>query len=134
MPFSVRRNASGVLFETVSEVISIRTMMVSGSVTVSKSLLSSVDAAHRLGISVLTLYDWLSQSDAGQFEIRGQPVTIDYFQGGRRGQGRIMIEKQEIDRLLSLMRVTPKARRVPQRPQKKSTLQHITTRLGRPDD
>ena len=97
-------------------------------------LLNSNDAATALGVSVLTLYDWLSQSDAGQFEIRGQPVTIEYFQGGRRGQGRIKIDTQEIDRLLSLMRVAPKARHVRQRPKKRSALQHITTQLGRPDD
>ena len=97
-------------------------------------LLNSKDAATALGVSILTLYDWLSQSDAGEFEIRGQPVTIDYFQGGRRGQGRIKIDTQEIERLLSLMRVSPKARRARPRPKKRSTLQHITTKLGRPDD
>jgi hypothetical protein len=100
----------------------------------SSELLSSEQAARRLGISVLTLYDWLAQSDAGQLEIRGRPVTIDYFQGGRRGQGRIKIDKQEIDRLLSLMRVLPNAKPARQQPQKRSTLQHITTKLGRPGD
>jgi hypothetical protein len=97
-------------------------------------LLTPNEAAWKLGISVLTLYDWLSQSDADEFEIRGQPVTIDYYQGGRRGQGRIKIDTKEIERLLSLMRVTPKAARARLRPKKKTTLQHITTKLGRPDD
>jgi hypothetical protein len=97
-------------------------------------LLSSRDAAEALGVSVSTLYDWLAQSDAGQFEIRGQLVTIDYFQGGRRGQGRIKIAGREIERLLSLMRVVPSARPTRQLPKKRSTRQHITTKLGRPDD
>ena len=99
-----------------------------------RELLNLKDAATALGVSVLTLYDWLSQSDPGEFEIRGQPVTIDYLQGGRRGQGRIMIDKQEIERLLSLMRVAPRARQARQRPKARSTLQHITTKLGRPDE
>ena len=96
--------------------------------------LSSKEAAAALGISVLTLYDWLSQADAGEFEIRGQPVTIAYYQGGQRGQGRIRIDAQEVERLLSLMRVTPKVTRTRTRPQKTSALQHITTNLGHPED
>ena len=96
--------------------------------------LSSKEAAAALGISVLTLYGWLSQSDAGEFEIRGQPVTIAYYQGGQRGQGRIRIDAQEVERLLSLMRVKPKETRARKRPQNKSALQHITTKLGRPED
>jgi hypothetical protein len=97
-------------------------------------LLNSKDAAAALGLSVLTLYDWLSQSDAGEFEIRGQPVSVAYYQGGRRGQGRIKIDTQEIERLLSLMRVAPRPARARKRPTKKTTLQHITTQLGHPDD
>lgn len=103
-------------------------------VGMSPELLTSEEAAHRLGISVLTLYDWLTQSDAGTFEIRGQAVTIAYFQGGRRGQGRIKIEVQEIERLLSLMRVAPKSQRTRNPPNSTPALQHITTKLGRPDD
>jgi hypothetical protein len=97
-------------------------------------LLNSKDAAAALGLSVLTLYDWLGQSDAGRFEIRGQPVTIAYYQGGRRGQGRIKIDSREIDRLLSLMRVSPQPNALRKKPTKKPTLQHITAKLGRPED
>ena len=97
-------------------------------------LLTAKDAAAALGISVLTLYDWLYQSDMGKFNIRGQPVTIDYYQGGRRGQGRIKIDVQETQRLLSMMRVSPKVPGTRKQPTKKSTLQHISTRLGRPED
>lgn len=95
---------------------------------------NSREAAAQLGISVLTLYDWLSQSDAGRFAIRGEQTTIHYFQGGRNGQGRIQITRSEVERLLSLMivRPTPVTRR--QSPLPRQSLQHITARPGRPDD
>ncbi len=76
-------------------------------------LLSTTDAARLLGISRATMYQWLADSDAGAFMIRGQPVTIDYLQGGRKGQGRIRIEAAEVERLRELMRVRPRLR--PQR-------------------
>ncbi|TWT38949.1 MerR family transcriptional regulator [Blastopirellula retiformator] len=99
------------------------------------NLLTSQQAAEVLGISVLTLYDWLGQSDVGEFEIRGERVTIVYYQGGRKGQGRIRIEEAEVRRLLSLMRSTPKPQRRRQSLKKKSNaFQHITAKLGRPDD
>jgi hypothetical protein len=40
-------------------------------------LLDPREAAHRLEISVTSLYDWLGQSDRGLLMIRGQSVTID---------------------------------------------------------
>ncbi|MEZ6125220.1 MAG: DNA-binding protein [Planctomycetaceae bacterium] len=98
-------------------------------------LLTSQQAAEALGISVLTLCDWLGQSDAGEFEVRGEPVTIEYYQGGRKGQGRIRIDGAEVRRLLSFMRSTPKPQCRRQSPTKKSnSFRHITTKLGRPDD
>lgn len=97
-------------------------------------LLTSEQAANALGISVLTLYEWLSHSDAGEFQIRGQSVSIEYYQGGRRGQGRIRIAESEVDRLMSLMRVQPKAKRVRQKPVPKLKTQYITVTSGRPDD
>ena len=93
-----------------------------------------MEAAQRLGISTATLYDWLSQSDAGTFMIRGQPTTIRYYQGGRKGQGRIKIDRQELDRLLSLMMVSPKTTPSRRPPRKQTSFQHITTKPGRPDD
>lgn len=86
-------------------------------------LLTSEQAAAKLGISVLTLYDWLSQSDSGKFAIRGQAITINYFQGGRRGQGRIRIENQEVERLQDAMRVQPQ----PQAPRRWSTRTTLST-------
>ena len=97
-------------------------------------LLTSRETARRLGISPATLYDWLAQSDAGTFVIRGMPTTIHYYQGGRKGQGRIKIEPQEIERLLDLMKVSPKTNSRRQPPRPTTPFQHITTKLGRPDD
>ena len=95
-------------------------------------LLSSNEASCRLGISRATMYDWLSQSDAGTLVIRGRRVTIDYLQGGARGQGHIKIEAKEVERLRDLMRVRPcpKGTRRPA----KQTLSYpgITVKLGRP--
>ena len=70
-------------------------------------LLSAAEAARRLGISTASLYDWLGQSDAGTFALRGKPVTVNYLQGGAQGQGRIKLEAREVERLRDLMRVQP---------------------------
>jgi hypothetical protein len=99
----------------------------------SKELLTSRDAARRLGISVPRLYEWLALSDRGDFQLRGAPVTIDYFQGGAKGQGRIRIAAKEVDRLLGLMRVWPAPQRDRRSPARRPTLQHITAKPGRPD-
>lgn len=99
----------------------------------SAELLSSQAAARRLGISVASLYDWLARSDCGEFIIRGQPYTIDYLQGGARGQGRIQIEDSEIVRLKEAMRVRPQSIRCRQRPQQIQHFPGITVPLGRPD-
>ena len=101
---------------------------------VCNELLPAAEAAQRLGIATTSLYDWLAQSNEGVFTIRGQSVTIDYFQGGPKGQGRIRIEVSEVERLLSMMRVMPKPTVVRKKPAKKSVLRHITTKLGRPED
>ena len=72
-------------------------------------LLTAQEAARRLGISTASLYGWLGQSDAGTFVLRGQPVVVDYLQGGAKGQGRIKLEAQEVERLRNLMRVQPRS-------------------------
>jgi len=95
---------------------------------------STDEAANYLGIRVSTLYDWLSQSDAGTFMLRGQQVTIEYFQGGRRGQGRIRVQQSEVARLLNLMKVRPNPKPVRRSPRPKQSQSHITAKLGRPDD
>jgi len=96
--------------------------------------LTSDEAAQMLGIRRATLYSWLRMSDAGELVFRSQPVTIRYLQGGRAGQGRILIESSEVERLLSLMQVTPRPSRVRQSPTKLQDYRYITTRPGRPDD
>ena len=99
----------------------------------SEELLSTMEAARRLGISRASLYDWLSQSNAGQFMLRGQSVTIAYLQGGARGQGRIRIEAREVERLKELMRVQPYPL-LPRRPAiKESHFPGIMVKLGRPN-
>jgi len=98
----------------------------------SDELLTAAEAAHRLGIMVTTLYDWLGRSRIGELEIRGRRVTINYLQAGPKGQGRIRIESAEIDRLRDLMRVPtlPVVRRAPRTTP--TTWPGITVPLGRP--
>lgn len=99
----------------------------------SDELLSAEDAARRLGISRASLYEWLAQSDRGTFMLRGRLVTINYLQGGPRGQGRIKIEAGEIERLKDRMRARPR-RQSPKRQSAPSrAFPGITVRLGRPD-
>lgn len=98
----------------------------------SDQLLTAAEAATRLGITVTTFYDWLGRSRIDELEIRGRKVTIQYLQGGARGQGRIRIEAAEVERLRDLMRVHP---RVPpqtiHRP-RAVAWPGITVPLGRP--
>src|SRR2546430_2150503 len=99
----------------------------------SGELLSAREAARRLGMAVTSLYDWLGQSDRGLLVLRGQPVTINYLQGGWRGQGRIRIEAAEVERLKDLMRVHPQ-RIIPRRPPvRQQSFPGITVPLGWPD-
>lgn len=96
-------------------------------------LLSAPEAARQLGIRVSSLYDWLARSDAGEFVLRGQSFTINYFQGGARGQGRIQIEAAEIERLHEAMRVHPQTIRPRRPPVRIQHYPHINVPLGRPD-
>lgn len=107
---------------------------IGSTAAMSETLLSAKEAARRLGISVACFYDWLSQSDRGEFVLRGQRVTVDYFQGGARGQGRIKLDADEVERLKELMRVQP--RPLPQRrpPSKQHHYPGITVELGDPGD
>ncbi len=100
----------------------------------SDELVSAKECARRLGISVTTLYDWLGQSDRTLLVIRGRSVTIDYFQGGPQGQGRIRIGSAEIERLRELMRVRPTHAPLRRSPIRRDSFPGITAKLGRPDD
>lgn len=97
------------------------------------NLLTAKESARRLGIMVTTLYDWLGQSQWGLLRIQGQPVTINYFQSGPNGQGRILIEDTEILRLRELMRVRSKRLPPRQMPVQRNQFPGITVPLGRPD-
>lgn len=99
----------------------------------SSPLLSTQEAAQRLGIAVSSLYDWLARSNAGKFVLRGQPFTVRYFQGGAQGQGRIQIEEAEIERLREAMRVHPQPVRPRCPPARFPHFPGITVPLGRPD-
>jgi hypothetical protein len=103
-----------------------------GAPTSSAALLSATAAASLLGITVTTLYDWLGQSDRGLLVIRGQRTTIEYFQGGPRGQGRIQIEAAELNRLRELMRVHPQRAIPRQLPVRRDCFPGIRVPLGRP--
>ena len=98
----------------------------------SDDLLSTNEAAQRLGISRATMYQWLAESDAGALVIRGQPITIDYLQGGAKGQGRIKMESEEVERLKDLMRVKPRIRTSRHLPTCVQSYPGITVELGRP--
>ena len=97
-------------------------------------LLNSAQAADALGISVPTLYDWLSQSDRGDFAIRGIPVRVSYLQGGQRGQGRIKVSTKEVERLLELMRVSPKPKKQLRSRRTNSGFSFLKSTPGRPDE
>jgi hypothetical protein len=96
------------------------------------TLLSAKQAAERFGISVPTMYDWLSRSDYGFLIIRGQKVTIRYFQGGCKGEGRIRIETAEVERIIELMRVMPQQIVVRRPSVRRHQFPGITVPLGRP--
>ena len=94
--------------------------------------LSAKKAAQCLGVAVTTFYDWLGQSDRGLLKIRGESVTIDYFQSGQQGQGRIQLEASEVDRLRERMRVHPKPAVTRRPPTRHNVYPGITVPLGRP--
>ena len=97
-------------------------------------LLPVQEAARRLGIAPATLYDWLGQSDHRLLLIRGRRVTVDYLQGGPKGQGRIRISVNEIERIKQLMRVRPQPLQVRRPPARRTSFPGITVPLGRPPD
>ena len=96
-------------------------------------LLTIRQAAGRLGLTAPTLYDWLGRSDRGLLVVRGESVTVDYYQGGPGGQGRIRIPAREVERLLELTRVRPQPARQRRPPVRRDAFPGITVPLGRPD-
>jgi hypothetical protein len=97
-----------------------------------EDLLTAKEAARRLGVAVASLYDWLGRSDRSLLVIRGQPVTINYLQGGPLGHGRIRITADEVERLKGLMRVRPQPHRPRRHPPRRDAFPGITVPLGLP--
>ena len=97
-----------------------------------EGLLSSKEAARRLGITPGTFYGWLTQSNAGQFMLNGHVTEIIYYQSGPRGGGPIRIEAAEVDRLQELMRVAPSCVPARRAAAPVVALPGITVKLGRP--
>jgi hypothetical protein len=95
-------------------------------------LLTTRQAARRLGITTASLYTWLAQSNIGAFVLHGHPVTIDYIQGGAKGQGKILLEPREVERLKDLMRVHPRSVPARQPPSPPTDFPGIVVKLGRP--
>jgi hypothetical protein len=97
-----------------------------------EELLSPRLAAGRLGVTTTTLYDWLGRSRRGLFVLRGQPVAVEFFQTGAKGQGRIRIPAREVERLKELMRVPVEPTRTRRPPVRRDRFPGITVPLGRP--
>jgi len=102
-------------------------------IEMNQAYLSAKEAAIHLGISTATLYGWLGESDRGLLLIRGQSVTIEYFQSGRKGQGRIQIEPCEVGRIRDLMRVHPQRANSRRPPIQQVSFPGITAPLGHPN-
>jgi hypothetical protein len=64
--------------------------------------------------------------------LRGQSLTIQYLQGGSRGQGRIKPEESEIERLKDAMRVHPHSSVARHQTVQREHYPGITVPLGRP--
>lgn len=94
--------------------------------------LNAAEAANELGLRPATFYDWLSRSDYGLLEIRGVQVRIDYLQGGAKGQGKIRISEQEVQRIIELLRVKPMVMPRPPAPRPHRSFPGISVPLGRP--
>lgn len=105
---------------------------IDGPTSMSEDFLTAAEAARRLGITTTTFYDWVGKSRIGELEIRGRRVTIEFFQGGARGQGRIRLEAGEVERLRELMRVRSQTVAVRPPPVKQTHFPGIYVPLGRP--
>ena len=103
------------------------------AVRADEEILTPTQAASRLGVTTTTLYDWLGRSRRGLFVLRGQSVTVEFFQTGAKGQGRIRIPAREVERLKELMRVPVEPVRTRRPPVRRDRFPGITVTLGRPD-
>jgi hypothetical protein len=97
-----------------------------------EDFLTAAESASRLGVTRATMYAWLGLSRRNLLEIRGQRVTIEFFQTGAKGQGRIRLDAREVERIREFLRVKPTAapERRPSVPRR--TFPHISVPLGHP--
>jgi hypothetical protein len=98
-----------------------------------EEMLTPRQVAARLGVTATTLYDWLGRSRRGLFVLRGQAVTVEFYQTGAKGQGRIRLPAREVERLKELMRVPVEPARVRRPPVRRDRFPGIIVPLGRPD-
>lgn len=96
------------------------------------ALITAREAAQRLGISTPTFYAWLRQSRTGGLVLRGHCTKVNYFQGGQKGQGRILIEEVEVERLKECMRVVSHQPILRRPPTPSRSYPGIHVPLGRP--
>lgn len=94
--------------------------------------LTPAQAATVLGIERTTLYGWLGLARRGLLILRGRQFELSFRQTGAAGQGRILIDVTEVERLREFLRVRPQmiVERRPQRPTQSFPGIHVP--LGRP--
>jgi len=66
--------------------------------------LSLAEAAAMIGVKSGTMYKWIAASKAGTFRPRGQREVIAHRRTGSK-RGKIIFERQEIERLKMVMTV-----------------------------
>lgn len=84
----------------------------------SRQYLTPAQAAAALGIERTTFYGWLGLARRGLLVLRGRKFELSFRQTGAAGQGRILIDVAEVERLREFLRVRPQTvvERRPRRP------------------
>ncbi|HWB00217.1 MAG TPA: DNA-binding protein [Pirellulales bacterium] len=95
-------------------------------------LLTVREAAKRLAIKPTTLYAWFGLARRGLLVLRGENVTVHFYQTGRKGQGRISIPASEVERLRGYLQVVPPRAPIRQSPVRRLSFPGIDVPLGRP--
>lgn len=100
--------------------------------TSARRLLTPTQAAAALGIERTTFYGWIGLARRGLLILRGRRFELAFRQTGAAGQGRILIEAGEIERLQDHLLVRPQLviERRPRTPTREFPGIHVP--LGRP--
>lgn len=98
----------------------------------SHRLLTPAQAASVLGIERTTFYGWLGLARRGLLVLGGRPFDLTFRQTGAAGQGRILLEAAEVERLREHLLVRPRTfvERRPRLPTRSFPGIHV--RLGKP--